>query len=327
MVVTRLSATKSLAFDGTHISEAKGQKAGKDKKKTGSTSSSPFNYLLADDSSPCKICKVNVGDDKGIKCDRCTAWVHLKCSELDSSEYTQLAKIQSVSVKWHCPVCSAEMSKLADPNDRLASNEAKLDHMMTIVTMLQQQNAMILNLLVKSEDKMEETVQKHVRETYEEDRDREARRNNLIMYNLKESRGTGEEAEKEDNLKVFNVIHDIDSNLAFADVEANVVEIVRLGKKQDKKVRPVKVVLKSNDMKARILRKAKNLKKSESFSTVGVSADKTMMERNRDKLLVEERNKRRENNEDVVIYRGKVVLRESIEADKPEAAGNASGNQ
>ena len=40
---------------------------------------------------------------------------------------------------------------------------------------------------------------------------------------------------------------------------------------------------------------------------------------------MEERNKRKENGEDVVIYRGKVVTRESLEASKAAASGAAGG--
>ena len=97
------------------------------------------------------------------------------------------------------------------------------------------------------------------------------------------------------------------------------------------KCRPVKVVLKDTDTKMRILRKARNLRKSDKFKKVGISADKTLKERQADKVLVDERNRRREEGEDVVIYRGKVVTKQSLEEKKGSdgrngAAGNSAGD-
>lgn len=328
----RSSSTKSLSHDGSHISDVNSSKGGARSKKAGSVSSaSPFNFLITDEEqSPCKICTKYVGKEKAISCDRCNAWVHMKCSELDPSDYGLLAKIQAASVKWHCPVCIKETQKLPDPDDRQAQNAAKLDTLTQILFALQQQNQLILELLKKSDEKMVETVKQQVRETYEEDKDREARKMNLIMYNVKESKQDGEMGENEDKLIAFNVFHDVDSNLKPAQLEESVVEVVRLGKKSEKpsKPRPMKIVFKNMDMKQRIQRKAKNLKKSESYNTVGISADKTRQEREQDKVLVAERNKRRDDGEDVVIFRGKVVNRVALEEQKKsqaEASGFAGG--
>lgn len=331
MVVTRAGATKSVSHDGTHISEVGKEKGGKDarpkKSTSGSTSTSPLKHLLLDEEtySPCKVCTHPVGEEKGIKCDRCNAWVHLKCSDLDSGEYGLLARLHSLSVKWHCPVCTSELQKLPDPNDRLAAHEAKIDTMMGIVLTMQQQNAMIIKLLEQSDERMERKVEKQVKETFEEDREKEGRKNNLIMYNVKESRNTGDEAESEDYNEVFNVFQEVDKSLKDPQLGEAVVEVIRLGKRSEQatRPRPLKVVMKDNDVKMRLLRKARNLKKSVTYSSVGISADKTLKERNEEKLLIEERNRRREEGEEVVIYAGKVVTKESLDArkQKPEKDG------
>lgn len=323
MVLTRGKGTKS-------VSKPKVGNANKGK-KSGSTSASPFDSLLADEEidSPCKVCSKGVGEDKGVKCDRCTAWVHLDCSGLEASEFGLLAKIQTLSVKWNCPVCMKELEKLPDPNDKMAAHDAKMDTMMEIVKVLQQQNTMILQHLLKQGEKMEEKVEHYVRETFEEDREKEARKNNLIVYNLKESEKENETAaEREDFEETFKVFCEVDGALTDYVLGERVEKVTRLGRKPalGGKPRPVKVVFKDNDTKMRILRKSKNLKKSESFKSVGISTDKTMKERAHDKKLVEERNKRREDGQDVVIFRGEVITREELEEKLNGNKNGASGN-
>ena len=55
----------------------------------------------------------------------------------------------------------------------------------------------------------------------------------------------------------------------------NIVKIQRIGFKKADKTRPVKVVMKSEESKLSILKNARRLKESETFSKVGISYDKT----------------------------------------------------
>ena len=61
-----------------------------------------------------------------------------------------------------------------------------------------------------------------------------------------------------------------------------------------------------------ILRKARNLRDSEEYRRmkVGITADKTLEERKKDKALVDEKRRRTEEGEDVVIFRGEVMTKE-----------------
>ena len=44
--------------------------------------------------------------------------------------------------------------------------------------------------------------------------------------------------------------------------------------------------------------------------TIGITADKTLEERRKDKVLVDEKRRRTEQGEDVIIFRGEVLTRE-----------------
>ena len=97
-------------------------------------------------------------------------------------------------------------------------------------------------------------------------------------------------------------------------VEVGEFETARLGTPDDKrsKPRPLKMTCKIPEKRDEILRKARNLKNSEEYKRmkVGISADKTLAERNKDRALMEEKRRRTEEGEDVVIFKGQVMLKE-----------------
>ena len=322
MPITMQAGVKNVGADGEFISKPARRSSAANKSKVASGNGGSIKHLALDDetNSPCRECTKVVGNNCGIQCDRCRGWVHQKCSDLDSSQYSMLSQLPNPSVRWVCPTCHKQSKQDNDPNDRLAANEAKIDTLMLLIhtlqtqnTTLQTQNTAIIKMLEKLDNRMEEKVSEHVRESVEEERERESRRNNIIVFNLRESAG-GEKEERsaDDQKKLDDLFKDIGTDLTGQNLSASILETKRLGKYTEGRDRPLKVIFADTEHKIKILKKAKNLKESRKFSKIGISSDKTLKERKEDERLRKELGERRKGGEDVIIYRGKVVQRETI---------------
>ena len=303
MVITRHGSVSSMSHSGENISDCQqGKPSGKS-----TDTPSPQSFLIDEDGpSPCGICKKEVGD-KGIMCDRCNSWVHFPCSKLKASEYKNLTSMASTSIRWFCARCTYELDNKTDRDARMAAQESKLDMLFQIITTLQQQNNLILQMVKQNNETVEKRVREEVREVMSEEKEREWRRKNVIIFNLPETREKGASEKVEDGKKVNDVMNEIG-------VDVGEYETARLGAPDDKreKPRPIKVTIKIAEKRDEVLRKARNLKDSERYRKmkVGITADKTLEERRKDKALVDEKRRRTEQGEDVIIFRGEVLTRE-----------------
>ena len=56
---------------------------------------------------PCSICNKNVTESmKGIRCDTCKKWCHIKCDGTSAKEYESFVFNENDDVKWHCFYCT-----------------------------------------------------------------------------------------------------------------------------------------------------------------------------------------------------------------------------
>jgi hypothetical protein len=263
-------------------------------------------------------------EDEGIQCDRCGTWAHGTtnggCCGLPPSVFEFFVNSSVDAIKWHCPSCEKAP---VDPKD-------KIDTLMAIVLTLQQQNSIILGML---QSQKEARIEKKVEEVLHDHRDREERGNNIVIFNVEESQGADQEAQKRSDCnEIKHILDTVIPGLATDKVE----KVMRLGKKPDSKnnskPRPIKVVLKDQETRNSVLRKAWRLKDHNSLKKVGIAADKTVKERNEEKACREEYRTRKAQ-EDVVIFKGKVVTKEEREVCRKrergvvENSGGALGGQ
>jgi hypothetical protein len=222
-----------------------------------------------------------------------------------------MSRNPSSCIKWFCPACEKE-SDTIDPNDRLAQQNAKLDTLFAIVATLQQQNQIILDLLRK-EQSIEEKIKVQVTEALDSQKEKEVRQNNTVLFNVPECDEKGQgKASKHDQAEITKIL-----SLVYPDLDqATIIEqnVSRLGRRREPsdsvpnpKPRPVKVVLDDSACRSNILRKAWRLKDSETYKKVGIAGDKTLEERKAEKVVRSEFHQRKQNGEDVVIFKGKVV--------------------
>lgn len=159
---------------------------------------------------------------------------------------------------------------------------------------------------------------KKVRDMQEqvEQLEKERRKKNLIMFNLKESvKSDPNERYKEDE----RMCHELFSKLGIVDLEIEIV--VRLGKRILDRARPLLVKLNQvNDIRSIMQAKSK-LKQLDGFGNVYIERDLTKAEREENKTLRRELYKRRDEGKAWFIIRGRKV----VEAEVP--VGVVIGNR
>ena len=120
------------------------------------------------------------------------------------------------------------------------------------------------------------------------------------------SDGSVEERKKDDTNKCEEVL----GNLDISDFE--VVATHRIGKPVAGKPQLLKVIMDSVESKHEIMRKAKQLRNIQEYRQVYINPDRTPLQQLQNKELLEEWKARRDAGEQVVIFKQKVVARESL---------------
>ena len=140
--------------------------------------------------------------------------------------------------------------------------------------------------------------------TVEEVEDRARRRLNVVISGLPEcSDGDDDETDFTKCREILrDICHDTDG----------VVAVQRLGRSREDNTRLLKVKCRDSDFRDLILRRAKELRRHVFHKTIFINPDRTPLEQEQHRILLRELKLRRESNEDVVIFRNRVVPRRGI---------------
>ena len=136
--------------------------------------------------------------------------------------------------------------------------------------------------------------------------DKENRKCNIVVTNLREPQGTGlgnrSAADKQAVYDMFHQLH----------LEVDVGKVVRLGAKPDNgRPRLLLVATQSEEVKWDVIRAARGLREIDEYVNVLINPDMTRMERETQSKLRAEVRERKERGEDVYIAKGKVMTRRS----------------
>ena len=287
--------------------------------------------------APCNKCKQPFeASYRALQCNKCALWLHQECTELNEDQYKFLTKkTLSSAIKWFCPICEEKVDT-DQVNQNQNVNNNSIDKLANLVLKITEQNAKITEqnaeILqnMKRDMMVEEKLKVNVKEILDSRKDIEDREKCLIYYNVPEEDENEEDDEGEDKRLVTQI-----SNFVYTDpgmeppFDQGDVSFERLGRKRtpdtdnpSPKPRPIKVFMKDVASRNKILRNAKKLKGS-TLSYVGISADKSYEERERDYAIRKVLRTRREAGEDVILYRGEVYLR----SEKPWLKNNRASNQ
>ncbi len=200
-----------------------------------------------------------MGQVKAIQCGSCKLWAHKDCEEMTDEEFNFLSK-QKGSIVWHCTCCQASTVRLEDSirqlEKRVKVNEEKIEQ-------IDGRESATNNRLDRMERAIEEArlatseVKKDtIKVVFEEVRERDKKKCNLIFHNVGETEGHTLEEEKEWDANSFdNIMQEMHVNLNF-----------RGCARGPGRPRPLMVVLKKEQDRANILDNAHNLLKTKMIS-------------------------------------------------------------
>ena len=137
----------------------------------------------------------------------------------------------------------------------------------------------------------------------EEEKDKESRGNNVIIYRVKEKAGTKEECRKHDNDFCMSLIKD---QLSIDMGEDDIKMVFRIGKREQDatNTRPLLLQFRERSIKNRMMESLSKLKNcSDDFKHVSITHDLTPAERVECKTLVEQAKRKQEEETGEYIWR------------------------
>ena len=251
----------------------------------------------------CDTCGIEVKDrDKGIQCEVCMKWWHIKCLNIKAEKYKFL---KDDNIAWYCDNCKVGGKKLRNQmilmQQRLDEYENRLkrveDNMVTKAELTACYSDNLNSEATKSKikeiatevqaDTQQDTmdpsaVRAAIHDWAAEQQDIDRRETNLIFYKLKEPEGTKEEMEKSDKDKILQIAKTI--HPAFE--EKQIKETIRLGQKKDDTNRPILVKFEDKTDARNLLKNANKLK--DSTWDISIAADLPKEARKYRSKLIEE---------------------------------------
>ena len=329
---------------------------------TPDTGSRNPNKRKKDDSSPDLLSKpVDIRNhckkkctsrSEAIQCDFCSAWVHAACEGLSKDDYSSLNQLISdtENVVYYCKLnqCLTRVKKLIFDhsqnfssivtntieslktswqeefkvvNDSIATLSKKIDNLGTQNSELQLKvnNTEASINTISTNPVNSSLTQTSATSIVDEYLERERRKLNLIVYGLIESSAPTVTEQISSDTDIFCRL--VRSEFNMGDIQVG--KVLRLGKVVRDKPRPVLVSLTDFSTRRQILRNAKSLRNSQSYKQVFICPDLTPKERETNKQLVEELRRRKQAGEsNLIIQRGKIVMRSSSSTAMDTNPGN-----
>ena len=197
-------------------------------------------------------------------------------------------------------------NKLDDVNSNILSLASRIESLEVSLSSIkatqnnQQHEIQTIKQAISSTTNNINSLQERVLDEVEQ---RQRRVNSIVVFGLTEqTSGSAEQRQKMDE-QDFHAITEV---LNMKNVECT--SCTRVGKIESGKTRPLRINVKTLKDKAQLISRSKQLKNSR-FNRVFLKPDLTPSQQLMDKRLREELRERRSKNEDVVIYRGKVIKR------------------
>ena len=285
-----------------------------DSQRRGKSRRKAKKSVSKDDKLTCYMCtKVFVdADDKLLECERCDQWFCTKCVDMTDAVYEIMTDRRDMH--WYCDTCEGlavtAVKTDKDIADRCAFYMKSLTERMDIMdkkieskadkTSITELESRVKSLEEKqvsdrsggasaSGGETEKQKSDTVRETIEEQKEREFRARNIVIHNLPESEKEEIDERREDDITLVTGVFD-----ALGVTEENAIEkCSRIGKTDEEKTRITIVTLESVQLKRQILKKSRSLKDIEKYEEVFVGPNLTKMQRKEQYLLRKELNERK----------------------------------
>ena len=285
---------------------------------------STYSSSVSRDRSPvpniwtCLACDgaIDMEDFESIECFSCKEWCHRRCCELDREEF-RVAQKGSSSLNYTCQNCLKKRGQAqweAEKSRLEVQMEKMLDFVGTFTVKLStidEEKKLLDKRVEKVEGMIETEVDKKVREVFEEQKDKEMRKQNAVIFNIPESSNPDiEERQKEDTEEVLKVLEEVmDEKVAASEFDVP----VRLGTRQIgkySKPRVLRITLANEAFRKKLFSKTKKFNDRKGpRDRVYVNPDRTMKEREEYKKLKTELQEiqKKDPKSEYVIQRGKIV--------------------
>ncbi len=269
----------------------------------------------SDDKWQCKECKKTFEEENAmvVECERCESHYCCKCIKMNKEDYKALNR--RADIFWFCPPCAVKTksqlgksvaieecttSMLEKVSEKIVELENKIDNKLgemqsSIPNTVSTYAKAVAKGTAAQNNIISDIVKSTMTKAQNNEKLRESRENNIIIYRAEESDKTEPSERKDDDIAFF------DSLCCEAlDVgKINVSSITRLGKKENNKTRPLKVCLENPNEKQRIFRSAKRLKNASERFQVSISADLSEEDRKAVRKMVDQAKEReKKKNED-----------------------------
>lgn len=199
----------------------------------------------------CSKCDTNAENSKLFTCDSCNETLCATCSNLSASEL-KCMPLKNRKLKFLCEECEKGLGQIPLLIKQMVEMREEINQLKLMqITSVPQSN------VVTQENFINEML------------DRQNRRSNIIMLNLKESQLNSKAERSKDDIDAVKVI------LNEMSINKDNVRTFRLGKYENSKNRPLKVILNSPEDALYVLKNKKSIK----VPSVKVFGDQTKMQR------------------------------------------------
>lgn len=222
----------------------------------------------------CNICNIQFSElDIPVKCDSCSLSAHSKCAGLSATEVKCLS-LKNRSLKYFCDNCDQGLKELP---------ELKL-----LIKKLLVEVENLKNRNFNSDSSNMSSVQFSNEFIFNEINERNRCANNLLFYNIEECDSNRlDDRISFDLVQINNVIKNI-----LVDTSIN-PKVIRIGRSQAGKSRPIKAIFDSKSDVFDIIKNKRKLSQcNSSLSSINISTDRTLYQRETMKKLREELNQR-----------------------------------
>ena len=245
---------------------------------------------------PCFKCDEEVKNkgpaSKAVVCGYCKLWVHQACLKISDDVYNWIAQQQHYICE-HCKNSASETKQqLMGFTTRLEELEERDKLREKAISDMRKQLEDVDTRVTRSENAQKNTAKDTETAVLRELNDRESRKCNFIMYNVKESNSeVGVERKEHDKKILTEILAKIE--LEDLNVDDDVVHISRMGELNPERERPMMVKMAKETARDSVLKSARKLKDTE-FCDISIKPDLTRKQRDMDmktRAEMERRNK------------------------------------
>ena len=228
--------------------------------------------------------------------------MRLRKGSLQSDQMSELRLLIKESKTEIINVLGEDLKNVKQRLDSLTSRFTALEES---VLSIQQKHEKLEAEISGVKTEMKAVMDWSCRQTFQEMDGRLLKMTDIIIRGLSEGTGTVEERAEQD-------VEAVNSLLASIEVDSeDVTDVRRLGKMNGGKPRLLRATFPNPTRRQEALRKAKLLRSSR-FKNVYIQPDRTRMQQETERSLRKELKDRREQGEDVVLYRGEVRSRHGL---------------